>query len=174
MENLPPSVDVSTRIGVCLIVDVKHWICLRHHGRWSCLLLLVQKVQKRNLTQCRVALSLLRLSLHASHHADRGWVFSCLSEHSPDVFSLVVLSCLLHTCHMLALTDAWASTSQDSSQKSQRIVRSCSRNVEHIVDVPVPLPWSRVSMIETKINYTLTAFLSQCSDGGCTRKQCVH
>ena len=41
-------------------------------------------------------------------------------------------------CLMLALTDALASSSQDSSQKSQRVVHPCSRIREQIVDVPIP------------------------------------
>ena len=49
---------------------------------------------------------------------------------------LVVPSCLLHSCHMLVLTDALTSSSQDSSQKSQRSVHPCSRIVEQIVDAP--------------------------------------
>ena len=52
--------------------------------------------------------------------------------------SLLFLTCLLHSRHVPALTDAWTSSSQDSSQKSQRIVHPCSRIVEQIVDVPVP------------------------------------
>ena len=39
---------------------------------------------------------------------------------------------------MPALTDALTSSSQDSSQKSQRIVHPCSRIVEQLVDLPVP------------------------------------
>ena len=47
------------------------------------------------------------------------------------------LTCLLHSCHMPALTDAMTQSSQDSSQKSQRFVHPCSRIVAHIVNVAV-------------------------------------
>ena len=54
------------------------------------------------------------------------------------------------TSHMLALTDAQtSSSSQDSSQKSQRSVHPCSRTVEQIFDVPVPLIVEQI-VIESK------------------------
>ena len=62
-------------------------------------------------------------------------------KHSPDAVVahwctcecfpfLVVLSCLLHNCHILALTDALTlSSSQDSCQQSRRTVHLCGRIV---------------------------------------------
>ena len=73
---------------------------------------------------------LLRLLLHSP---DVVVVHFCTSE---CFLFLVVLSCLLQSCHVPALTDALTASAQDSSQKSQRIVHPCSRIFEPIADVP--------------------------------------
>ena len=99
----------------------------------------------------------LRLSAAVEH-----W---CTCECVPF---LVVLTCLLHRCHMSALTDALTSSSQDSSQTSQRSVEPCSRILEEIVDVPIP------KILEQIVTESKRKQISQLLQTGVTGKTLAH